>query len=126
MTIRAMKCAAQKYFDTFRLRFPHYLMQVENNNEKIMNTINPFNGFLKFNCTYCGQHMECAPRLAGRQFLCPSCRHPIVIPTPRGDLVGKELQAAHTWDEIVPLPDIEVPTRYRMRNPANGVLADAA
>src|ERR1039458_4801438 len=61
--------------------------------------------------------MECAPRLAGRQFLCPSCRHPIVIPTPRGDLVGKELQAAHTWDEIVPLPDIEVAMCHRRRPP---------
>jgi DNA-directed RNA polymerase subunit RPC12/RpoP len=82
---------------------------------------------LKFNCIYCGQHMECAPRLAGRQFLCPSCKHRIVIPKLRGvSIIRRALMAAHTWDEFVPLPDIEVPTRYRTRTPGKAVLAGAA
>ena len=91
-----------------------------------MNTLNPSNGYLKFNCIYCGQHMECAPRLAGRQFLCPACQHRIVIPAPRGGTIRTVRLAAHTWDKFLPSPDVEIPTRHRCRTPASVVLAPVA
>ncbi|MGA2244349.1 MAG: hypothetical protein ABSH48_05055 [Verrucomicrobiota bacterium] len=91
---------------------------------KIMNTLNRINRYMKFGCIYCGQRMECALRLAGRQFLCPSCQHRIVIPTPGGsNPEWRALPVAQTWDEFVPLPAIEIPTRNRGHKPPNGELA---
>lgn len=82
-----------------------------------MNTLNPFNGCLKFNCIYCGQHMECEPRLAGRQFLCPNCQHRIVIPARRRDLVGQALPIIpDTWDTDVPRPLLEMSARFLAAN----------
>lgn len=78
-----------------------------------MNTLNPFNGCLKFNCLYCGQHIECAPRLAGRQLLCPTCQHRIVIPPPNGgSQIRRALSDVFTWDDNVPLPNLELSTRH--------------
>jgi hypothetical protein len=87
-----------------------------------MKTSNAMDGCLKFNCRYGGQHMECAPRLAGRQLRCPTCQHRIVIPKSPGDPVQRALSAPHTWDTDVPLPTLEILTRYRAAN----VLARAA
>jgi DNA-directed RNA polymerase subunit RPC12/RpoP len=80
----------------------------------------PMETHLKFTCIYCGQHMECEPRFSGRQILCPACLHRIVIPTAFG---GKPpiqpVLARYTWDTHVPLPLVEIPTRYRLRELAN-------
>lgn len=84
-------------------------------------------GFLKFNCLYCGQHMECDPRFAGRQILCPACLHRLVIPKPRGGGPARQaLFAPETWDTDVPLPRFEIPTRHRNLAVANLGLAHAA
>jgi DNA-directed RNA polymerase subunit RPC12/RpoP len=122
---KAFERSLRKYVDPFRLRFSHYMMRGENKKLlKAMNILNPINHYMKFSCIYCGQRMECILRLAGRQFLCPSCQHRIVIPTLRGSNPEiKTLLAAHTWDEFVPLPQIEVPTRHQSPVPANGILA---
>jgi DNA-directed RNA polymerase subunit RPC12/RpoP len=83
--------------------------------------------YLKFACIYCGQHMECSPCLAGRQILCPTCLHRIVIPTPSGDKPPiLPVRARHTWDTYVPLPSLEIPTRHHHRMPRTAVLAQAA
>lgn len=85
-----------------------------------INTMKPTNGCLKFNCIYCGQHMECDPRFSGRQILCPACLHRLVIPTPRGGGPARQsLPIPHTWDTDVPLPRLEIPTRYR-----NGIVPE--
>lgn len=71
--------------------------------------------YMKFTCIYCGQRMECDPRFAGRQILCPACLHRIVIPDSRGgNPAGRFLPIPQTWDARVPLPGIEIPTRYRL------------
>jgi DNA-directed RNA polymerase subunit RPC12/RpoP len=67
---------------------------------------------LKFHCLYCGQHMECHPRLAGRQLLCPTCLHRIVIPvTPDLETISQVRPKRDTWDTHVPVPNIMVPCR---------------
>ena len=76
----------------------------------------------KFACVYCGQHMECERRLTGCQILCPACHHKIVIPPPPGESpANRLLVASHTWGTWVPLPAIEVPTRYRACIPSYGL-----
>ena len=78
--------------------------------------------YLKFNCIYCGQHLECEPHLSGRQVLCPSCLHRIAIPAPRAsNPAPRALAVPNTWDTHVPFPRLEIPTRHR-----NPVLAQAA
>jgi DNA-directed RNA polymerase subunit RPC12/RpoP len=80
--------------------------------------------YLKFTCIYCGQHMECNPRFAGRQILCPACLHRVVIPAARGGSPASQaVSTPCTWDTLVPMPDIEIPTRYRGRTATNAVLA---
>jgi DNA-directed RNA polymerase subunit RPC12/RpoP len=92
-----------------------------------MNAMNTVRTYLKFNCIYCGQHMECDPRFSGRQILCPGCLHRIVIPTPRGGTpVRQALFATQTWDTHVPLPSVEIPTRHRRGIAPNPMLAQAA
>ena len=65
----------------------------------------------KFNCIYCGQHMECDPELCGRQICCPSCLHRIVIPTMICLRPSKTqpLPRWPHWDTWVPVPEIEFP-----------------
>jgi DNA-directed RNA polymerase subunit RPC12/RpoP len=82
--------------------------------------------YMKFNCIYCGQHMECDPRMAGRQILCPTCLHRIVIPTPTGGKTPiQPMLRCAMWEPDVPLPTLEVPTRYRWRLKQNPALARA-
>lgn len=72
--------------------------------------------FLKFNCLYCGQHMECETRFSGRQIKCPVCEHKMVIPPTRKLQRGlAQFDSAHTWDVMVPRPDLTTPTRYLER-----------
>jgi len=72
--------------------------------------------YLKFNCVYCGQHMECEPHLSGRQIRCPSCQHRIVIPaTQKHPAANQPLPLRDTWETCLPIPVVEVPTRYRNR-----------
>jgi len=35
---------------------------------------------LKFNCSHCGQRLECDPQYAGRQIPCPACHALTVVP----------------------------------------------
>lgn len=94
---------------------------------KPMNTLDAIDGYLKFSCLYCGQHMECEPRFSGRQMLCPRCDHRLVIPKLRG--ASQARQAATipaTWDTEVPQPGIEIPTRHRHHDASNPGLAQAA
>jgi DNA-directed RNA polymerase subunit RPC12/RpoP len=85
------------------------------------------NTYFKFVCIYCGQHMECKPRLCGRQMLCPACDHRIVIPMmPENPAAVRHVSAPDTWDTAVPTPKVETPTRYRHRLASNPVLAQAA
>ncbi len=72
--------------------------------------------YTKFACIYCALEMLSDPRLAGRQLLCPACRHRIVIPPPHGGRPAIQLLLIRdTWDTHVPLPSLEIPTRYRNR-----------
>ena len=68
--------------------------------------------YLKFNCIYCGQHMEAEPRFALRQLQCPSCSARIVIPASDEMRAVQRLQPAETWDTIVPPAEISQPTRH--------------
>ena len=80
--------------------------------------------YFKFVCIYCGQHMECKPRLCGRQMLCPACDHRIVIPMmPGSTAAGQHASVPDTWDTSVLTPRVEPPTRYCQRMASNPVLA---
>jgi DNA-directed RNA polymerase subunit RPC12/RpoP len=82
------------------------------------------NTYMKFACIYCGQHMECKPRLCGCQILCPACSHRIVIPVhPARPTTSQPAPVRDAWDVSVPMPLIEIPTRYRNRTARNGALA---
>lgn len=82
------------------------------------------NAYRKFACIYCGQHMECAPRLGGSQILCPACGHRIVIPIPRQDPAAREPAAGwDDWHTSIPMPLLETPTRYRSRMAPSAGLA---
>jgi DNA-directed RNA polymerase subunit RPC12/RpoP len=77
-----------------------------------MKTLNTSADTLKFHCVYCGQRMECDPLLGGRQMLCPSCLHRIVIPAPaRAFATGRIPAVPDTWDTHVPLPNVMIPSR---------------
>jgi hypothetical protein len=72
------------------------------------------NAYFKFACLYCGQRIECKPRLCGRQIQCPACLQRIVIPlTPEQKADGRAVVSPGTWDSSVPKPSVETPTRYR-------------
>lgn len=76
-----------------------------NNSDTVMS-------YTKFNCIYCGQHMEAEGRFALRQLQCPACNGRIVIPA-RGNLkTDQRLQQSETWDTLVPSADVSQPTRY--------------
>jgi DNA-directed RNA polymerase subunit RPC12/RpoP len=82
--------------------------------------------YMKFACIYCGQHMECKPRLCGCQILCPTCGHRIVIPVHPAHPTPTTSQPAlvrEAWDTSVPMPLVDIPTRYQNRMARNGVLA---
>jgi DNA-directed RNA polymerase subunit RPC12/RpoP len=80
--------------------------------------------YIKFACIYCGQRMECHPRFTGRQILCPACLHRIVIPPGQsGNPPAKSALAQSTWDAHVPMPKLEIPTRYRRRMSPTPALA---
>jgi DNA-directed RNA polymerase subunit RPC12/RpoP len=82
------------------------------------------NTYMKFACIYCGQHMECTPRLCGCHILCPACGHRIVIPVPRArPTTSQPVPVRDAWDTWVPMPLVEIPTRYRNRMARNAVLA---
>jgi len=40
---------------------------------------------LKFNCSHCGQHLECDPEYAGRQIPCPACHALTLVPAVPGN-----------------------------------------
>ena len=82
------------------------------------------NTYMKFACIYCGQHMECKPRLCGCQILCPACSHRIVIPVPLARaMTSQPAPVRDAWDTSVPMPLVEIPTRYRNRMARNAALA---
>jgi hypothetical protein len=76
--------------------------------------------YMKFACIYCGQHMECKPRLCGCQILCPACSHRIVIPRP---MTSQPAPVQDAWATSVPMPLVEIPTRYQNGMARNAVLA---
>lgn len=85
------------------------------------------NTLLKFACIYCGQRMECEPRLRGRQLLCPACQHRIAIPTTQVyQPAGSLLPTKDTWDTWVPMPIVEIPGFYYNQTASNAVLAGLA
>ena len=80
--------------------------------------------YLKYNCVYCGQHMEYDPQHAGRQLKCPACNHNIALPhTAESINPFASPNEPMTWTEDVPKPDVTTPTRYfkkeDFRPPAN-------
>jgi hypothetical protein len=78
----------------------------------------------KFSCIPCGQHNECALGLLGRQSFCPICLHPIAIQMPPAlESETENLPARNTGNEVVPLPEVEPPARYRSRMESNPVLS---
>jgi DNA-directed RNA polymerase subunit RPC12/RpoP len=80
--------------------------------------------YMKFACIYCGQHMECKPRLSGFQILCPACGHRIVIPVHQArPMTSQPPPVRDAWDTSVPMPLVAIPTRYRDRMARNAVLA---
>jgi len=80
--------------------------------------------YMKFACIYCGQHMECKPRLCGCQILCPACDHRIVIPVPLArTTTSHPLPVQDAWATSVPMPLVEIPTRYRNGMARNAALA---
>ena len=82
------------------------------------------NTYMKFACIYCGQHMECKPRFCGCQILCPACTHRIVIPVhPARPTTSQPAPVRDAWDTSVPMPLVEIPTRYGNRMTRNGALA---
>ena len=82
------------------------------------------NSYMKFARIYCGLHMECKPRLCGCQILCPACEHRIVIPVPLARaMTSQPLPVRDVWDTSVPMPLVEIPTRYRDRMARNAALA---
>jgi len=80
--------------------------------------------YIKLACIYCGQRMECHPCFTGRQILCPACLHRIVIPPGQvGQPPAPPVPARRTWGADVPLPKLEIPTRYRRRMSPTPALA---
>ena len=65
--------------------------------------------YIKFNCVYCGQHIECESGLRGRRMHCPSCKVPIVIPvqTAVPSLNRAPLTTTFTWATDVPEPELD-------------------
>lgn len=39
---------------------------------------------IKFNCTQCGQRLECEDELSGRQISCPKCKGSVLVPAADG------------------------------------------
>jgi DNA-directed RNA polymerase subunit RPC12/RpoP len=72
--------------------------------------------YIKFHCIYCGQHMEAEARFALRQLQCPACNARIVIPAPGKLKSSQHLQQSETWDTIVPLAEVSMPTRHEPAN----------
>lgn len=68
--------------------------------------------YIKFNCIYCGQHMEAEARFALRQLQCPACNGRIVIPARGERRNGARILQSETWDTLVPPADVSLPTRY--------------
>jgi len=69
--------------------------------------------YFTFSCIYCGQHVECEPRLCGRHLRCPRCLHRIAIPlVAQQKPTGQVFKSPPTWDAWVPEPSVEIPTRY--------------
>ena len=69
--------------------------------------------YLKYNCIFCGQHMEYEPQHAGRQLKCPACDHKIALPAgPQKNSLEAAKDDSLNWTEDVPMPDVSTPTRY--------------
>ena len=82
------------------------------------------NTYMKLTCIYCGQHVECKPRLYGCQILCPGSSHRIIIPVhPARPTASPPAPVRDAWDASVPMPLVEIPTRYRDRMARNAALA---
>ena len=73
--------------------------------------------YYKFQCVYCGQHLECESGLSGRQIRCPACQNRIVIPAEvKGQPARKRPLTKFTWDTVVQVPEVQSPkTRHAQR-----------
>jgi len=51
----------------------------------------------KFNCSHCGQRLECDPQYAGRQIPCPACHALTVVPAVPGTAVPSPQKSGMTY-----------------------------
>ncbi len=61
----------------------------------------------KFSCPHCEQHLQCSETMSGRQIVCPTCQHLIVIPPPPGLAAAPgayQPESGKTWQTYGPLP----------------------
>ena len=60
----------------------------------------------KFSCPHCEQHLQCNETMSGRQIVCPTCQHLIVIPpSPVQAAPGSyQPESGKTWQTYLPMP----------------------
>ncbi len=60
----------------------------------------------KFSCPHCEQHLQCNETMSGRQIVCPTCKHLIVIPASPIQVAQGDYQpeSGKTWQTYVPVP----------------------
>ena len=51
----------------------------------------------KFNCSHCGQHLQCEEQYSGREIECPTCHVLIRIPPVPGQTALYEAESGQTW-----------------------------
>jgi DNA-directed RNA polymerase subunit RPC12/RpoP len=52
---------------------------------------------LKFNCSHCGQRLECDPQYGGRQIPCPACQALTVVPAVPGTAAPSSQKSGMTF-----------------------------
>lgn len=88
------------------------------NNPKPLQTMSEF----KFSCPHCRQKLKCAGILAGKQIVCPACKHLFAMPAPiaRASEVGHTADPRHAGDLSVPT---NTQSGMRVAHPEKGAVS---
>ena len=72
----------------------------------------------KFDCSHCGQRMQCDEKFAGKQIKCPACEHLILIPAPPNAAPEQyKPESGKTWATFVGSPVVPRPGKLSIRPP---------
>jgi DNA-directed RNA polymerase subunit RPC12/RpoP len=63
---------------------------------KAASSDNPMSQF-KFNCSHCGQHLECDEQFSGRQITCPACHALTLVPQVSGKAAPSPQKSGMTF-----------------------------